>query len=609
MSAKFSLYTAFHKAAPIIDAPFVVPIHVGRARAATALPGMIGDDTGETISDRNPEYCELTALYWAWKNDRTSDRIGLMHYRRVLDVGGTHEGSETELFVDRFDSRDWARRTGAWLEAHAGDDDIVVPKPHRMGRTVEENYRRGHAPAEFDLLRKVVAERHPEFLEDFEAEAAGHVIRLANMFLMRRELFEPYCEWLFDILGRVEAADLDRSFYSPTQARYLGFIAERLLGVYLRHLQRTRPDLRVREVNILNTLRALFVPYIADDSCNAPEDVNIAFSADRAYLPHTAAMLHSVLARADPARRINLFFLHSDVLADELELLSEGFDVHPNVRFHPLDAGNVFASSYRSKTRAPSNATYNRFLLFDLLPGLDRLLYLDVDMIALGDVCDLFDTDLEGKPLGAVTDHIMTRTLTGATPTVDPDVPDMYAYHRDVLGLSDDQIARYVNAGVLLFDFRSMDLAETGRQLSARARDGRYLFRDQDILNMHFKDDLHILPDEWNVFNTVVEGYGRVPAPNHARAMAARARPKMIHYASGDYKPWQSQPVPFARHYWESLRQTAFFAEVVGRQQARPGPFRKRHPVVVAGRNLAERVPALKPLLLGGYTMMRDLRR
>ena len=609
MSEKTSLYAAFHKTAPTIDAPYVVPIHVGRATAAAPLPGMIGDDTGENISARNTEYCELTALYWAWKNDRESDRIGLMHYRRMLDIAGTFEGSQAELFVDRFDSRDWARRTGDWLERDAGNYDIVVPKLHEMGRTVEENYRNGHAAIDFDVLREVITEHYPAFREDFETEAAGYVIRLGNMFLMRREIFEPYCLWLFDILERIEAHDVDRSHYSPTQVRYLGFIAERLLGVYLRHLQRTRPELRIREVNIVNTSRALFIPYITDDSCNSPEDVNIAFSADRFYLPHTAAMLHSMLSRADRSRRINLFFLHTDIRPAPMSMLVEGLDVHPNVRFHELNAGDTFADSYRSATRAPSNATYNRFLLFELLPGLDRLLYLDVDMIVLGDICELYDTDMGGKALGAVTDHIMTRTLTGATPTIDPEVPDLGTYQREVLGLNDDRIARYINAGLLLFDFRAMDVEATGRTLFARAQEGRYLFRDQDILNMHFKDDLYILPDVWNVFNTIIAGYNRVPAANHARAMAARKAPKLIHYAAGDYKPWNAVPVPLARYYWDALRETNFFAEVIGRVKNRAGSMRRGHVFVRAGRNLAERVPALKPALLRGYVMLRDFRR
>ncbi|MCR8726828.1 DUF4422 domain-containing protein [Frigidibacter sp. ROC022] len=614
---KATIYTAYHRPAPLLQSPSVQPIHVGRALAAAPLERMPGDDTGDNISDRNPAYCELTALYWAWKNDRESSHLGLMHYRRMLDFDQSARFGQAEVPLDHFDIADYLRRTEAWLAAHP-EIDLVLPQDHVLGRTMADNYAKAHHARDFDLARSVIAGHYPDWLPAFDRAAGGRRLLLGNMMLMRRALFEPYCAWLFDILDRVAAARGDGARDNPTQARYAGFLAERLMTVYVAHLLETRPELQVQRVHILNLARATVVPYL-DGGLNGPEHVNIAFSSDRAYVPHAAAMLASVMAHADPARHYSFFFLHSGVDARSCDLLRSvvlgpgagpGGGAGPKVDWHQINVGHRFSGSYRSASRAPSNATYNRFLLFDLLPGLDRLLYMDVDMIALGDVAEIFDSPLGDCQIGAVTDWIMTRSLTGKITTVDPQVPDLYQYQREVLGLSDAQIGRYFNAGLLLLNFAAMDCRKVGRELLELAGSTRYLFRDQDILNSYFKDSLMVLPGRYNVMNTGEAGYARVPQANYALAMEARRDPLVIHYAARDFKPWQGKAVLFAAPYWEALIRTPFYAEVLAglAPQRDHGPHRKTDSgLVAAGRTLAERVPVLKPALLGIYRQLQRL--
>jgi lipopolysaccharide biosynthesis glycosyltransferase len=601
------IYTAYHRPAPRIESASIVPIHVGRALTDGPLRGfedLAGDDSGETISAKNPAYCELTALWWAWKNDRSAERIGLMHYRRLFDFAGEYRSGAAEIFVDALDIPTWCARSEAWLAANP-DVDLVVPPPHVMGLSVEANYRLGHSGQDFDALRRAMAELHPEDLPLFEQAAAGRELRLSNMFVMRRPLFDAYCDWLFGLLERVETAALPRQDYSAQQVRYIGFLAERLFTVYLAKLRRDRPGLKVHQAHILNLSQATVTPWLVDAGLNAPDQVNVAFSADRAYLPHAAAMLRSLADHADPARHYSLFFLHSGIDAAALDLLAGMLAPQRNISLEAIPVGDRFAGAHRSASRAPSNATYNRFLLFDLLPGLDRLLYLDTDMIFRGDVAEIFDQPMAGAKIAAVPDFIMTRTLTGPTPTVDPAVPDLYRYQRQVLGLEDGHIRRYVNAGLILFDFSAMDVAATGRALMQMAANGRYLFRDQDIMNAHFKDDIKVLPARYNVFNTHAEGYGRVPKDNFDAAMAAKADPFVVHFASAEFKPWLSPAVPWAEIYWQALARTPFFGEVV------LGPARRRRrplaALAAAGRALAERLPALKPGLFWVYRGLRRL--
>nr|WP_289847817.1 glycosyltransferase family 8 protein [Lentibacter algarum] len=344
---------------------------------------------------------------------------------------------------------------------------------------------------------------------------------------------------------------------------------------------------------------------------NTAGQVNIAFSADSAYLPHAAAMLRSLLDHADASRPLNLFFLHSGIKPAEMQVLEMMLAEHPNARLEPINVGNRFDKSYRSSSRAPSNATYNRFLLFDLLPDVEKLLYIDVDVIVRRDITALYDTEMGEAKVAAVTDWIMTRTLTGVFATADPDVPDLYKYQREKLGMQDHHIARYFNAGVVLFNFKAMgDLAKVSSDLMARVDAGGMLFRDQDILNAYFKDDLLMLDPRWNVFNSVVEAYGKVPASNFQTAMQARKDPWLIHYADGAYKPWRPVSVPMSEHYWQALIRTPFYGKVLA-EQTQPRVerqlARKRSAVVKAGRALSEQVPILRKPLLKFYALVRHV--
>ena len=636
-----TLYLAYHRPAPLISSEALRPIHVGRALAAMPLPGMIGDDTGDHVSGQNPALCELSALYWAWKNDHASSWIGLMHYRRLLDLTDWMPGGPAERRVQMLEVAPWCARIEGWLAGQDGPSgaaaleacDLVVPRLHVMGQSVAQNYRHAHQPQDWEIAREVIAHDHSGWLGAFDAVAAAPRVRLGNMMLMRRPLFEAYCSWLFDILFKVAARDVPRAHYSPAQARYLGFLAERLLTVYVHGLMTEANPPRLREVSILNLSRAVICPWLAPEThpealsdqppeqtiergprpaapARLPRTVSVAFAADRAYLPHTAAMLRSLMDHADPSRPLALYFLHDDIAPQDLALLDEMIATRPRTRLIPIDTAGVFDASYRSASRSPSNATYNRFLLFSLLPGLPRLVYLDGDVILRHDVCALHDAEIGAAPLAGVPDWIMTRTLTGPVPTADPEVPELGAYQRDRLGLGPEDQAGYVNAGVLLFQFAALsDPQALGRQLIAEARTGRYLFRDQDILNRTFRSEIAPLDARWNVFNSPQAAYGRVPQSLHARAMAARRDPWAIHYADRDNKPWTGRAVPMAEAYWQALIRTPFYAEVLaGLSAASPAGGALGRRLVAAGRSLGDRVPPLKRPLLRIYGGLRRLR-
>ena len=220
------IIVAAHKPYRMPEEPAYLPVQVG---AAGKLP--IGDwqrdDSGENISARNANWCELTGLYWAWKNLK-ADVLGLAHYRRHFKgAHGIATGNEL-------------------AKALEGVDAILPKKRNYFIETNYSQYVHAHHAVDLETTRQILCERCPDYLAAYDKSmkrTSGHRF---NMFVMRRELADRYCIWLFDILFELERR-LDISSYSANDARVFGFVSERLLDVWFE-----TNGIRFAELPVLN---------------------------------------------------------------------------------------------------------------------------------------------------------------------------------------------------------------------------------------------------------------------------------------------------------------------------------------------------------------------
>lgn len=201
-----------------------LPVHVG-AEGKTdengqALDlGYTKDNTGDNISGKNSNYCELTGLYWAWKN-LDADYIGLAHYRRHFTLKKRGEKNQRPI-------------TRSELENLLTKNDVLLPR--KRNYFIETNYSQYvHAHHEIDLktTREIIAEKYLNYLAAYDASMKKTTGHRFNMFIMKRDKFNAYCEWLFDILFELEKR-LDISTYNANDSRVFGFVSERLLDPWI----------------------------------------------------------------------------------------------------------------------------------------------------------------------------------------------------------------------------------------------------------------------------------------------------------------------------------------------------------------------------------------
>ena len=222
-----TMVIATHKKYQMPKDPMYLPLHVGaegkKDSEGNELDlGYVKDNTGDNISELNPSFCELTGLYWAWKNIN-SDYIGLVHYRRYFSL--KKKGKDPFTSVLTYEE----------LEPVLGKYSIIVPKKRRYYiESLYSHYAHTHYAEQLDKTREIIAEKYPEYLPSFDKIMKRTYGYMFNMMIMKKEWMDQYCGWLFDILFTLKDT-FDMPELSAFQGRFYGRISEIIFNVWLDH--------------------------------------------------------------------------------------------------------------------------------------------------------------------------------------------------------------------------------------------------------------------------------------------------------------------------------------------------------------------------------------
>lgn len=237
MKDKVSIYIAAHKSFNVPSNDIYVPLHVG-AKGKESL-GYTLDCSGDNISLKNPYFCELTGLYWIWKNCK-ADYVGLVHYRRYFYKSSF---SNINKILNRDDI----------IKILNSNDIILSQRGYTWGSSVKGQYEKKHIKKDLDKCEKILKSKYPDYSMYFDKVFNGDHYCPFNMIICKKELFNNYCEWLFDILFELEK-EIDLSNREVYNARVYGFLSERLLNVWV-----LKNNLKVKELPVFNNEENVFV--------------------------------------------------------------------------------------------------------------------------------------------------------------------------------------------------------------------------------------------------------------------------------------------------------------------------------------------------------------
>ena len=261
--SNIKIFICAHKEVALPQHPYFLPIQAGAALHEPII-GYQPDNEGENISLRNPHFCELTCHYWAWRNLKNVDIVGLNHYRRYFDF----QKKWPQLSADKhfIATDDFLNKPYVFpnLESILNKYDIILPIARHWRVSNTQQYADYHIAKDWEMLRQIIKEKSPQYIPAFE-KTMDHSNKSVgyNMFITHWKHFNAYSEWLFDILFEVErrVPPID----NPIQSRIYGYMSERLINVFceyhrlrIKHIPLIMPLDEYKEGLNVDNMRATF---------------------------------------------------------------------------------------------------------------------------------------------------------------------------------------------------------------------------------------------------------------------------------------------------------------------------------------------------------------
>lgn len=593
------IFVTAHKNVDRFDSDIMQPVQVGPKNER--FPWAFHDDEGENIADLNPRYCELTTQYWAWKNIN-ADYYGFCHYRRYFDFSETvHEENAFGEIMDDYIDAKAAKEYGLDDNniAHVVKQYDVITTPFGDLDEIINKYGSPRALWEAapllhddDLKRcyQILCAMYPDYRKDAQDFFNGNKACFCNMFIMKKEIFFDYCSWMFPILEEFDR-NTDYSTYSKEALRTPGHLSERLLNIYLMHHKRIGSNWKFKELQCVHFTNPEPAEELEPLDVFDKPIVPVVFAADDNYVPQLTTTVYSAMKNADPSYFYDVVVLQQNIAWDKQERLRDFFKQFPNMSLRFTNVERELSGHDLSTNNAHiSIETYYRFLIQKLLPFYDKVLYLDSDIVINGDIAKLYNTDLQGKLLGAIRDIDFLANLNVKH-------GKRMGYAKNVLKMKNPY--DYFQAGVLVLNTKAMRERYTIRQWLTYASNPAFIYNDQDVLNAHCEGEVLYLPWEWNVVHDCGGRVGNlfVQAPNdiYDAYMRSRNNPQIIHYA-GFQKPWTDPDCDFASIYWRYARETPFYERLLKRVVKATAP---KAPVIVT--------PAKPPRAVGEDNPIRKI--
>lgn len=549
----------------IIQNEIITPIRCGAIFDKRNNVNILGDNIGDNISQKKDSFCELTVLYWAWKNVK-ADFYGLCHYRRFLNFSNKKYIEDTygNIVEEKID-KNCIEKFGLnpiQIEECIHDNDIIIAKKKNVKKfpgkykNIREHFSSNvdlH-DRDIDIVLSIIEKKYPNYYpvaKDYFNNKYGYFCML---FVMKKNIFKEFCDWIFSILFEFEAIN-DMSDYSIEGLRTPGHLAERLLGVFVEYQK--KKGLLVKELQsviFLDTKKkeTTLLPFYSDINT-----IPVVMSTNERFVPMAITTIQSIIENVAHGYNLDIVLLVNGDYSEYSNIINMNFSLYKNVSIRFFDVNSLIKYYKLKASDHITIETFYRFAIPDIFQLYKKVLYLDCDLICNYDISKLFETDLKDFWIAAAKD---------------PDFIGQLCIDKDNLIYSKEQLklinpSNYFQAGVLLYNIEKIKNELNSEELFRECVNNEYRYLDQDILNKYCEGHVLFLNMKWNVLidcdnRRVTEIIQHSPKSIFDEYNESRKSPFIIHYA-GHQKPWNSINCDMCSFFWKYARNTPFYELIV----------------------------------------------
>lgn len=554
----------YHKKAPILKNDVLIPMHVGRSVAFDAAKdfnslskedidflkkNMIGDDTGDNISNLNRFFSEMTGIYWCWKNYSSledPEYIGFFHYSRqmifsnndIINLPSIENINEFIQFMG-LNRKD--------IEYQISDNDIILRKRSILNYDMAHYKKNKKFGYEFNKASEYIEDKYPEY--NIQTYLNQNKFNRANIFIMKKEIFFHYCEFIFDVLFYIYKS-IDYSYHSINQRRSIGYVGELYLTLFVNHCKNNNK--KVKELPIVGNksishkieIQESYIPIVIPLSLTSLNIVAVLIrSIIDNYKSKNKCIFYIIINNENSISNTRKCLLN-DLIENE----------YFSLQFITLE---YYFNRFKNLKKIDNISFQTTLLIPIIFNKLQKVIFINPYSIVLTDIKLLYDIDIESFYAGAVIDYDEIMNIKN-------EYDKQRVINKNIKNITSSTFKIY-NPNILLLNIvninknRYIDFIKNVQPTTCLTYSNY-----KKIFHNFYKDSIKEINSNWNVPSRSKKANGQfdLPAKYELKLRDSYLAPKIINFEDRP-KPNEEIGHNLDHFFWKYAKFTPFYEEII----------------------------------------------